>query len=285
MKGGFVRTERKTRMQFFPPFDRYLQVGDVAKRKNTYQSMRLLLWGTAHAAAIFFGYLFFLWAGAPGPAAVRYREFGISIPSNYEIHGIDVSRYQQSISWKLVKEMKVKNIRIGFAFIKATEGNNLVDPFFKRNWKKAKEAGMIRGAYHFFNPRKDGKSQAKSFLNVVQLESGDLPPVLDIEKGWGVSKAKLQQELRAWLNAVEAAYGVKPILYTYVTFYQQYLQGAFDDYPLWIAHYDQPGSPRISRHWQFWQHNEEGRVNGIAAKVDFNVFNGDSADFRELLVP
>jgi lysozyme len=256
----------------------------VAKKKS-YQAIQPFLWMTAIAAAIFFGYLAFLWAATPGPSSVRYREFGISIPVNYEIHGIDVSRYQQSISWKLVKEMKVKNIRLGFVFIKATEGSNLVDPYFKRNWNKAKEAGITRGAYHFFNPRKDGRTQAKSFINAVKIESGDLPPVLDIEKGWNVPKAKIQQEVKAWLDAVEAAYGVKPILYTYVTFYEKYLKGKFDDYPLWIAHYYQPGNPRIGRTWHFWQHSEEGRVNGITSKVDFNVFNGDSADFRELLVP
>lgn len=257
----------------------------MAKRKKKYSSLRIFLWATAVAAALFFGYLFFLWAAVPKPSSIRYKEFGISIPVNYTIHGIDVSRYQQAISWKLVKEMQVNDIRLGFAFIKATEGNNLVDPYFSRNWRRAKEAGMIRGAYHFFNPRKDGRSQAQRFFSSVELGSGDLPPVLDIEKGWGVSKAKLQQEVRAWLEAAEAHYGVKPILYTYVTFYENFLQGAFDDYPLWIAHYYQPGSPRISRTWHFWQHSEEGHVNGIAAKVDFNVFNGDSSAFRALLVP
>lgn len=257
----------------------------MAKKRKTYGSMRPFIWATVVAAALFFGYLFYLWAITPRPSSVRYRQFGISIPTAYSIHGIDVSRYQQNISWRLVKEMKVSNIQLGFAFIKATEGNNLVDPFFNRNWKKAREAGITRGAYHFFNPKKDGRSQAKRFMNTVELQSGDLPPVLDIEKGWGVSKAKLQQEVRAWLVAVEQAYGVKPILYTYVTFYEKYLQGAFDDYPLWIAHYYQPGSPRISRAWHFWQHSEEGHVNGIGNRVDFNVFNGDSADFRALLLP
>jgi lysozyme len=260
-------------------------VETVAKRKKSYGSMRAFLWLTALAAALFFGYLFFLWAATPGPSSVRYKEFGIAIPTAYSIHGIDVSRYQQAVSWQLVKEMKVNNIQLGFAFIKATEGNNLVDPYFSRNWRKAREAGIVRGAYHFFNPKKDGKSQAKRFISTVDLQSGDLPPVLDIEKGWNVSKTKLQQEIKAWLDAVEAAYGVKPILYTYVTFYEKYLQGAFDDYPLWIAHYYQPGNPRISRSWHFWQHSEEGHVNGIASKVDFNVFNGDSSDFKALLIP
>ncbi|HZH64045.1 MAG TPA: glycoside hydrolase family 25 protein [Flavisolibacter sp.] len=256
----------------------------MAKRKST-ETLRIFLWITAIAAALFLGYLFLLWSRVKEPTFIRYKEFGISIPTQYEIHGIDVSRYQSTIAWEAVKEMRVKNIQLGFAFMKATEGNDLVDPFFKRNWKKAKSAGLVRGAYHFFNPKKDGKVQAQNFFEHVKLESGDLPPVLDIEKAFGMSGAKLQQEIRKWLDAMEAAYGVKPIIYTYVTFYERYLKGSFDDYPLWIAHYYQADNPRISRRWHFWQHSEEGRVNGIIAKVDFNVFNGDSAAFKALLLP
>jgi lysozyme len=261
---------------------RYLHT--VAKRKST-GTLRIFLWMTAVFAALFIGYLIFLWSRIKEPTFIRYKEFGISIPTQYEIHGIDVSRYQSTIAWEAVKEMKVKNIQLGFAFMKATEGNDLVDPFFKRNWKKAKSAGLTRGAYHFFNPKKDGKAQAQNFFEHVKLESGDLPPVLDIEKAFGMSEAKLQVEIKKWLDAMEAAYGVKPIIYTYVTFYEKYLKGNFDDYPLWIAHYYQADNPRISRHWHFWQHSEEGRVNGIIAKVDFNVFNGDSAAFKALLIP
>lgn len=263
-------------------FIRYLQT--VARKKSA-QYQRIFIWMTAIAAVIFIGYLIFLWSGVKEPTFVRYKEFGISIPTQYQIHGIDVSRYQSTVAWEEVKRMKVQNIQLGFSFIKATEGNDLVDPFFKRNWKKAKEAGIIRGAYHFFNPKKDGKMQANHFFSTVQLETGDLPPVLDIERGWNLSVDKIQKEVKKWLDAMELAYGVKPIIYTYVTFYEKYLKGKFDDYPLWIAHYYQPNNPRIGRQWHFWQHSEQGRVNGIIPKVDFNVFNGDSAQFRALLVP
>ncbi len=255
----------------------------VARKKKA-QSLRIVLWATAIAAALFASYIIFLWARIKDPSFIRYKEFGISLPTQYNIHGIDVSRYQANISWEAVKGMKVQNVQLGFVFIKATEGNDLVDPFFKRNWKAARKAGMVRGAYHFFNPKKDGKVQAQNYFENVKLESGDLPPVLDIEKTFGLNQVKLQQEIKKWLEAVEAAYGVRPIIYTYVNFYESYLKGSFDDYPLWIAHYYQPGNPRISRNWHFWQHSEEGHVNGIAAKVDFNVFNGDSAAFKALLV-
>jgi lysozyme len=51
-----------------------------------------------------------------------------------------------------------------------------------------------------------------------------------------------------------------------------------------VAHYVNKGKPRIFRDWHFWQYSETGRVNGILSKVDFNVFNGDSVEFRELLI-
>ncbi len=215
---------------------------------------------------------------------IRYREFGIPIPSNYSLHGIDVSRYQQVINWEAVKAMNVQETKIHFAFIKATEGNDNIDSYFKRNWRKAKEAEMVRGAYHFFIASKDGTMQARNFINKVKLQSGDLPPVLDVEQTNGVSKAVLQQRVKAFLYAAELAYGVKPVIYTNADFYKAYLSDEFDDYPLWVAHYLRPTEPRISRDWHFWQHSERGRVNGISGKVDFNVFNGDSTDFAKLLM-
>ena len=230
------------------------------------------------------GYIWFKMASISKAKFVRYPAFGIDIPDSYEIHGIDVSRFQSYIDWPSVKEMKVQNVQIGFAFIKATEGLGNVDRQFKRNWKKAEEAGMTRGAYHFFLATKSGKLQAKNFIKTVKLQPGDLPPVLDIEQLYGVKPEKMRKEVQDWLDAVEEHYLVKPIIYTYVNFYSRFLTGEFDDYPLWAAHYLEKDKPRIKRRWLFWQHNEKGRVNGIRMPVDFNVFNGDSSDFADLLI-
>jgi lysozyme len=215
---------------------------------------------------------------------VRYPEFGINMPEHYSIHGIDVSKYQSLIAWEEVKAMQVKDIRLDFAFIKATEGIGNTDPYFKRNWKKTKENGIIRGAYHFFIASKDGRLQAENFISKVELESGDLPPVLDVEQLNGVSAEQLRKEVKKWLAIAENHYGVKPVIYTNVDFYNRNLGKEFDDYPLWAAHYYQPREPRIGRGWTFWQHSDEGRVNGIVSKVDFNVFQGDSLEFTHLLI-
>ncbi len=218
------------------------------------------------------------------PKFVRYPAFGIDLPVNYQIHGIDVSRYQHAIDWQAVKEMQDKNVKIGFAFIKATEGLGRVDNGFRRNWFNAKQALVSRGAYHFFISSKSGKAQAENFIETVNLLKGDLPPVLDIESTNGASAYDIQQRAKDWLLMIEKHYKVKPIIYTNIDFYENFLDGKFDDYPLWVAHYYVKNKPRIERKWTLWQHNEKGRVNGIDAYVDFNVFNGDSTAFKKLLV-
>jgi len=233
------------------------------------------------AAAGYFGYRWWLNNRA---RFVRYPEFGIAVPVDYPIHGIDVSRYQQMIAWDAVKAMQVKDIRLRFAFIKATEGIGNTDPQFYRNWKRSKDAGIIRGAYHFFITTKDARMQAENFIKIVDLKPGDLPPVLDVEQTNGISKELIKKELKTWLEIVENYYHIKPIIYTNIDFYKQNMGEGFDDYPLWVAHYYQPRQPRIKRDWVFWQHSDGGRVNGILSPVDFNVYSGDSISFQQLLI-
>ncbi len=217
-----------------------------------------------------------------------YPAFGISIPTGYEIHGIDVSTHQEFIDWGLVGQMRVKNVRIGFAFIKATEGLEGTDKQFERNWEMAKASGVARGAYHFFIATKSGVLQAQHFISTVKLEKGDLPPVVDIEELYGEPVDSMRASLQAYLQTIEAAYKVKPIIYCYADFYESYLGKTFDEYPLWVAHYNveraqADGDKKVARrNWIFWQHSEEGHVDGIVPKVDFDVFEGDSTDLSEI---
>lgn len=230
------------------------------------------------------GFLGWWWFAGSAPDFEHYDDFGIEIPTNFQIHGIDVSKYQQRINWEAVKAMQAKEVKIGFVFIKATEGLGNMDQQFRRNWENAGEVGMPRGAYHFFLAPKSGAEQAENFIRRVELQKGDLPPVLDVEQTYGVSGPKLRAGVKAFLDRLEAHYGVKPIIYTNVDFYNRHLKDEFDEYPLWVAHYLQKDRPRIARNWAFWQYSETGRVTGIRGKVDFNVFNGDSTDFRDLLI-
>jgi len=213
-----------------------------------------------------------------------YNSFDIKIPKGYNIHGIDVSYYQGKIDWDKVKAMQEDDVKVRFAFIKATEGMFNVDPYFQRNWREAPKAGIICGAYHYFRPKKSGEWQARFFLQTVQFERGDLPPVVDIEELNNVPASKMRIELQVFLTYIEKRTGVKPIIYTGLSFYKDYLQGYFDEYPLWAAHYHQPKLRVDTAKWRFWQHSDKARISGINHVVDFNAFNGDSLAFEQMLI-
>ncbi len=200
--------------------------------------------------------------------------------AGYSVHGIDVSAYQGRIDWPLVAKHDVK-----FAFIKASEGVTLRDSRFQRNWREAKAAGIARGAYHYFQPDYDAAHQANLFTRTVPLTAGDLPPVLDVEHAQFHDVARMRQGVAIWLRLVERHYGVRPILYSNYGFYQRHLAGHFDDYPLWLAHYD-VSQPRLpASRWLIWQHSDEAYVPGIRGTVDFNVFQGSLARLLALRIP
>lgn len=212
-------------------------------------------------------------------------EFGIHMPTLYSINGIDVSVHQGQLNWKVLKEVSSDDIKIDFAFIKATEGRTKVDRYFKDNWAQARKNGFIRGAYHFFLPNKSGKEQAELFLKTVDFEEGDLLPVCDIEITGGADQEMINYNLKEWMDVVEEKLGHKPIIYSSKKFYETYLAEEFSDYPLWIAHYNVPSlEMEDDCRWHFWQHNDKGRVKGVKKPLDFNVFNGTMDDLDRLRI-
>ena len=187
------------------------------------------------AAYIGFFYHFFV-----SPFSFRWRAiYGDPVyPDGYEIRGIDISHYQERVNWEKLRNASIGDSPVSFVFIKATEGEKLFDDNFNRNFANAKRNDIIRGAYHFFIPGISARKQAEFYLSIAQLEPGDLPPVLDIEKKGDLTPEQLRREAKTWLDIVEKEYGVKPILYTGYKFKVDYLNTPeFDAYPYWIAHY------------------------------------------------
>lgn len=215
-----------------------------------------------------------------------YRSYGIKLPANYSIHGIDVSKHQGKIDWNRVMIMQSNGVKIQFIFVKATEGVSHKDSQFKRNFKELKKHNVLYGAYHYFHPTLDPKKQAQHFIREVELSKGNLPPVCDIEETNNLSSKKICANLRIFLLEIEKHYGSKPIIYTSAKFYQDYLSDEFDHYSLWIAHYahEERFIKTHKKAWRFWQHSESGNVDGIKHSVDFNVYNGDIVSLKAFCV-
>ncbi len=215
---------------------------------------------------------------------ITYPNFGIAIPAGYYTHGIDVSHHQNDIDWEQVAAMRDRGQRISFAMIKATEANYLFDNTYKNNWKEAKKNNILRGAYLYFHPNVDGNAQANYFISKTNIVKGDLPPVIDIEVTDGQSTTQLQIQLDNCIAILKKKYDCNPIIYSNVDFYKAQLGSKYDDYPFWAAHYKQKGAPRTDRNWIIWQHNDNGRVNGIEAPVDFNVVQGGIETLQHMCI-
>lgn len=197
--------------------------------------------------------------------------------------GLDVSEYQGRIRWSYVDTLE-KKYPLHFVFIRATVGKDRKDLQFNRNWLGAKENKMIRGAYHYYRPNENSLEQAALFIKTVQLQKGDLPPVLDIEKlPKNQSIENLKLGLKRWLNAVESHYGVKPIIYTGERYYGDFLKEEFSDYLFWIANYNFYRE-EIGEDWLFWQFTEKASVPGIKGNVDINIYNGDLQQLQFITV-
>lgn len=260
------------------------------KKKKTSKWLffkRLPLWwlwtGAFLLCAIYISLFYYFFVG---PYSFRWKAiYGDTVyPEGFDIHGIDVSHYQENIDWEMLRNASLNSSPVSFVFIKATEGTTLMDENFNLNFYQARKNDFIRGAYHFFIPEMDARKQAKFFLKQVHLEPGDLPPVLDVEKAGNLTDIQLKKAVKDWLDIVEAEYNVKPIIYTGYKFKLRYLNDEmFDAYPYWIAHYYVERLEYKGK-WDFWQHTDCGKVKGIKGNVDCNIFNGSYEELMRLTI-
>lgn len=200
------------------------------------------------------------------------------------IKGIDVSHWQGYINWYSVASWDYK-----FAFIKATEGTAFKDAKFPVNWAGAKEAGLYRGAYHFWREAGDYGIQALNFKNYVGKDIGEIYPVLDLEDKYAPKGGTTPSKVKACLDKIEEYFERKPIIYTGAWWWNAWMKPVpswTQDYDLWVAHYTTAYNPIIPAGWniwKLWQYTSQGKVDGINGNVDINRFNGSEQDFRKYI--
>lgn len=212
----------------------------------------------------------------------QLRIFDVLQHHKDQTFGIDVSHYQGNINWNKVSKIQ-DSFPVSFVFVRATAGSVKEDRKFDKNWKQSKAQGFVRGAYHYYRPNENSLLQADNFIRTVRLEKGDLPPVLDIEDIPRIqSMDNLKLGLRKWLKKVEQHYGVKPIIYSGESFYNDHLYNDFSEYTCWVANYNYYVE-NIDNDWNFWQFTDKGSVYGIKEFVDVNIFNGSKKELLQLV--
>ena len=135
------------------------------------------------------------------------------------VYGIDVSRWQDNNSTAQQMDFtKAYAQGARFVFIKGSQAN-WADEDILYNWKTAKAAGLLRGAYHFLTWDIDPRKQAQYAWSIIQNDPGELPPVVDFE-WWGTVPSNAYDKLWNYLYEMERLNGKKPIIYTGAYFWQ-----------------------------------------------------------------
>jgi lysozyme len=223
----------------------------------------------------------------------HYQPIPVMGDEQMTILGIDISKWDGN--WDA---NKAKQAGAAFVIIKASQ-SVFADAQFSTSWKKAKEAGILRAAYHYLDYTRPAKDQAKFFANLLKNDPGELPPTVDYEQArtdnnptiaLGFLRDFLDQ-LKSHSELFKAAKIKCPMIYTSSSFWAEYGDQTRREYwlqfPLWIANYTTAAGPSVPAPWtmwNFWQFSSKGpgEVYGSESlSVDMNRFNGTSNELLE----
>ncbi len=224
--------------------------------------------------------LVFTAACGAAPARDRVEDALNKCPDGATVSGVDTSSWQGPIDWTAV----ARSGRV-FAIARVSDGLTYPDAQFAHDWPAIAAAGLVRGAYQFFRPGQDPQAQANLFAGALAqagpLGTADLPPILDLEVTDGEPASIVVARAHAWLDAVQALTGKRPMVYT-AAFMSGVIGDSFAAYPLWVANYGVtcPLLPSGWSTWRIWQSSDRGRVPGIGGGVDLDEFDGTLDDLR-----
>lgn len=191
------------------------------------------------------------------------------------LDGIDVSHWEGRIQFHRVKEAGIRIV-----YIKATQGRDIVDPDFERNYREADREGLHVGFYHYVMARnlEEAKEEAAFFYERIKDKNQRVKPSMDFEEFGELTHPEIRNISLQFLRELEARSGHRPVIYSDAS----NATTVFDDdrlreYPLWIAQYgvSRPDMENPWRRWSGWQYTDSGRVRGITGKVDRDHFRRD----------
>jgi len=186
--------------------------------------------------------------------------------------GIDISSHQGMIDW--AKVSSDKDIR--FVYIKSTEGSTYRSPHYAYNVTQARRHGVLVGSYHYLTSTSTIDEQFGNFSKFALKSVQDLIPMLDVEVRGNWSRSQLIDSVDKFCELVKNHYGVQPMIYSTMGFYNKNLTPHFNKHHLYIGRYSS-AEPQINWEGEYtiWQYSETGIIPGIDAYVDLCRFSKD----------
>lgn len=217
--------------------------------------------------------------------------FYLSIPvlafgpsSDIIYSGIDVSSWQGNINFT-----SVKNDGIDIVYIKSSEGQNYIDPYFEQNYQNAKANGLKVGFYHYVTARniEQAKLEANFFAKVISGKEPDCKLAMDFEAFGNLSINEINEISKVFLETLQETTNKEVLIYSNSYTARTILSKALTIYPLWVANYgvSEPGGNDKWSTWVGWQYTSTGRVSGVLGNVDRNQFTDGVLLSNTSLIP
>ena len=201
---------------------------------------------------------------------------GIMRPATF---GIDVSKYQQNVDWKKVKQAGAEFAIIRIGYRGYSTGALALDPMFETHLAGAKAAGLRVGVYIFSQAINEEEAREEAFACSYVLNGRvlDYPVYFDSEYAVpGAHTGRADKLTKAQRTACAVAfceeiqkYGYEPGVYASTNWFSTQLDmNALKSYSIWNAHY---GISKNKIDCDLWQGTCEGRIDGISGNVDINI--------------
>lgn len=205
---------------------------------------------------------------------IQYQEQG----ELKSIKGIDVSKYQNNIDWKLVAQDGVK-----FAFMRMGvrgygTGEIAEDATWRRNIEGAVKNGIDVGVYFFSQAITTEEAIAEADFVLERIKDYDVtyPVVFDFEeitegdaRTANMTTAQRTDVTIAFCERVKEK-GYTPMVYGNIKWFVEMVDlTRLTQYDKWFAQYFK--TPFFPYDFQIWQYTGKGKVNGVEGDCDINI--------------
>jgi len=220
---------------------------------------------------------------------------------------VDVSHWQGLPNWYRATAAGTRfrgaSLPLCGVLAKCTEGWSYYDASYNYNYDNALAAGLAFGSYHWFHANLTDQARQIAWLETHYRKppaSKDLGLWIDVEDVDDLTvfpppRTAILDRLIAFLDHLRQDLPGVPInIYTANWYWSQLSPnlcprfGTALGYRLWVAHYQEYGTPILPYGWDqylIWQYTSSAHIDGISGHVDANVYNGTLAELVAMINP
>lgn len=211
--------------------------------------------------------------------------FNVPRKRDYPIRGPVVTEDQGTVNWQKFVQQNMQ-----MAYIRCTKGTAFEDKCFEKNKKGSAKTNLPTGFLHRFDLGKDGKDQAKHFIETAGDMDGRLIPCVDISRSFGealipVDYDKATGRLEDFIDAINEQYGCTVIIKCDKKTYKKIAnRECFKDCYIWYV--SEFSKPEDDIKWTVWTYSDRVKFNFYESKgfLEMAVYAGKENEFENMYI-